>query len=159
MSHTIREYSDEDYRAIFEITMLAFAPIHESFKRILGNQVFSLVYPDWKKSHAKYLKSLCKGKDKKNILVVENDGVVVGFVSFFIFLKNKEGELGLNAVHPNHQGRGIGKKMYKAVLSRMKKRGVKFVKVGTGGDVSHLPARRAYPSIETERVRGSRSKG
>jgi predicted RNA binding protein YcfA (HicA-like mRNA interferase family) len=26
MSHTIREYSDEDYRAIFEITMLAFAP-------------------------------------------------------------------------------------------------------------------------------------
>jgi hypothetical protein len=34
--------------------------------------------------------------------------------------------------------------MYDHVLSKMKAEGIRVVHVGTGGDFSHLPARRAY---------------
>lgn len=144
MNYTIRHFKDEDYKDIVEITILAFTPIHESFRQILGEKVFGLVYPDWKKSNTKYVKSLCKGKDKKNILVIERDNRIVGFISFFLDIKNKKGELGLNAVHPDYQNRGVGKKLYDHVLRYLKEQGIKLVEVSTGGDDSHLQARRAY---------------
>lgn len=144
MRYTIRQYENQDKKAIIEISMLAFTPIHASFKKILGKKIFDLVYPDWKKSHIKYLNSLCGGKDKKNILVVENTGIVVGFISFFLNAKKKTGELGLNAVHPSYQGKGIGKKLYRYVLKQMKDKGVELVEVSTGGDTSHHQAQRAY---------------
>lgn len=140
----IRQFRSEDCAAIVRIALLAFAPIHESFREILGADIFPIAYPDWRKSHRKYIKSLCAGKDRKNILVVQDGGVVIGFISYFMNLRKKSGALGLNAVHPDYQGNGIGPKMYRCVLGRMKQRGVKLVDVGTGGDPSHLPARRAY---------------
>ena len=140
----IRTFRDADFDAIVKITLLAFAPIHESFRQILGKRIFDLVYPDWKKSHREYVASLCKGGDKHNIFVAEDDEGIIGYVSYFIHRDKRSGELGLNAVHPKHQNKGIGTKMYKRVLKRMKAEGVDVVNVGTGGDPSHLPARRAY---------------
>jgi GNAT superfamily N-acetyltransferase len=140
----IRQFRDEDFAAIMEITLSAFTPIHESFREILGSRIFNCVYPDWKKSNREYLKSLCEGVDKKNILVAEEDHAVIGFISYFLNPQEKSGELGLNAVHPAHQNKGIGTRMYKHVLKRMKTRGIKVVQVGTGGDPSHLQARRVY---------------
>jgi GNAT superfamily N-acetyltransferase len=54
------------------------------------------------------------------------------------------GEIGLNAVHPAHAGQGIGTEMYDYALARMKEAGMTVATVGTGGDPSHAPARRAY---------------
>ncbi len=54
------------------------------------------------------------------------------------------GEIGLNAVHPDHQGAGLGALMYGFALRRMKEAGMKLATVGTGGDDRHAPARRAY---------------
>ena len=53
-------------------------------------------------------------------------------------------EMGLNAVHPDHAGQGIGTWMYRETLVRMKALGAEVVEVGTGGDAAHAPARRAY---------------
>jgi GNAT superfamily N-acetyltransferase len=133
-----------DFNALLNITILAFAPIQDSFRRILGPKIFRLVYPDWQKSQRKYLKSLCKGKNRRNILVAVLDGTVVGFASYFVNREKKSGELGLNAVHPNFQRKGIATAMYRQVLKKTKNEGVRVVRVGTGGDRSHLPARRAY---------------
>jgi GNAT superfamily N-acetyltransferase len=54
------------------------------------------------------------------------------------------GEIGLNAVHPDHAGQGVGTAMYRHVLARMREGGMAVASVGTGGDPSHAPARRAY---------------
>jgi GNAT superfamily N-acetyltransferase len=51
------------------------------------------------------------------------------------------GEIGPNAVDPTHAGQGIGTAMYEFALADMRAAGLK---VATGGDRSHAPARRAY---------------
>jgi RimJ/RimL family protein N-acetyltransferase len=54
------------------------------------------------------------------------------------------GELSNNAVDPAHQNRGIATAMYGWCLDRMRAADMHFVKVSTGLDVAHAPARRAY---------------
>lgn len=56
----------------------------------------------------------------------------------------KVGEIGLNAIDPAHAGKGLGTGMYDFSIGRMKEAGMKVATVGTGGDPSHAPARRAY---------------
>lgn len=40
--------------------------------------------------------------------------------------------------------RGIATQLYQHVFARLKEMGMKVVRVTTGGDPSHAPARRAY---------------
>jgi GNAT superfamily N-acetyltransferase len=54
------------------------------------------------------------------------------------------GEIGLNAVHPQHACQGIGTSMYDFAVARMTEAGMQAATVATGGDASHAPARRAY---------------
>ncbi len=142
----IREFEDSDLDAVLSVNMKAFTGIHESFREILGDQIFARVYPDWRKSNEEYIRSLVESEDAKNILVAEEKGEVVGFVHFSINTETKNGQIGLNAVSPSHQGKGFGKLLYHSAMERMKELGVTLVVVGTGGDESHIPARRAYES-------------
>ena len=140
----IRQFRDEDFDAVLKITLLAFAPIHESFHNILGDQIFNIVYPDWRESYRQYLKSLTRSQDKENFLVAEENDLVIGYIVYSMNADKKFGELGLNAVHPDHQNKGVGFQMYESVLTRMKEQGIALVEVSTGGYFSHAPARRAY---------------
>lgn len=78
------------------------------------------------------------------VLVVVSGGEIAGFVSFTTDAEKQIGEIGLNAVHPDHVGMGIGTKLFEYVLERMRERGVAVATVSTGGDPSHAAARRAY---------------
>ena len=69
---------------------------------------------------------------------------IVGFVSFSLHAEKRIGEIGLNAVLPDHAGQGVGTSMYEFAMARMKESGMALATVSTGGDPSHLPARRAY---------------
>ena len=50
---SFRSYLRADWQAVLEICLLAFTPIHGSFERTLGTELFELVYPDWKASQRK----------------------------------------------------------------------------------------------------------
>jgi ribosomal protein S18 acetylase RimI-like enzyme len=69
---------------------------------------------------------------------------VVGFIGLAMNQACGRGEIDLNAVDPEHQGQGIGEFMYKFAMRRMQSAGMKVAKVSTGGDSSHLAARKAY---------------
>ena len=71
-------------------------------------------------------------------------GTVVGFVSLQLNQETQIGEIGLNAVHPDHASKGVGTAMYDFAIARMKEAGMRVATVATGGDPSHAPARRAY---------------
>ena len=75
------------------------------------------------------------------------DGHVIGFVTFSLNPKKKIGEIGLNAVHPEHAGQGVGTALYEFAIAEMRKAGMKLATVGTGGDTSHMPAHRAYRKV------------
>ncbi len=108
--------------------------------------MFRLVYPDWKASHEKYLHSLVD-TEKARLFVAEENGFVVRFIHYEVNPDGLTGKIGLNAVHPAHQRKGIGTLMYRHVLDIMRSAGMKYAQVGTGGDASHLPARRAYEKL------------
>ena len=74
-------------------------------------------------------------------------GEIVGFVTISLNRASRIGEIGLNAVDPSHARQGIGTRLYAFALSLMRDEGMQLAAVGTGGDASHAPARRAYEKL------------
>ena len=122
----------------------AFGPVFRSFRDIVGEEIAALAFAHADAEQARLLDGICAADSGHRVLVAEVAGEVVGFVSFTIDAGKRTGEIGLNAVHPEHAGRGIGTMMYERVVARMKELGMALATVGTGSDPSHAPARRAY---------------
>jgi len=56
-----------------------------------------------------------------------------------------------NGVAPEHAGKGWGRFMYQHVLQYFRKKNLRFVHVDTGLDDAHIPARKAYESVGSNR--------
>ena len=110
----------------------------------MGPDVAARAFADAEAEQARLLDEICAGSSGCEVLVATIGEACVGFVSFSIDDEGRTGEIGLNAVHPEHAGRGIGSRLYERALAAMKARGVAVVTVATGGDPSHAAARRAY---------------
>jgi GNAT superfamily N-acetyltransferase len=145
----IRRYAPGDRAMVLDLAIAAFTPIHESFRSILGPELFSAVYPEWKSSQTGYLAQLLDGDDARNVWIAEHggSGELVGFIHYTVDEAARSGEIGINAVAPEQQGAGIGSAMYRHVLGLMGEQGVTLVQVSTGGDDSHVAARRAYEKV------------
>ena len=129
-----------------EIRAAAFAPIFRGFERALGSELYALVQAKEDEAQGGLLEEIAHESSPWELLAVEVEGLVVGFVSFRVDTDSQVGEIGLNAVHPDHAGRRIGSFMYRHVLSKMRDSGMKAATVATGGDGAHEAARRAYAS-------------
>jgi ribosomal protein S18 acetylase RimI-like enzyme len=138
----IRPFIESDVAQIVELSLLAWEPAFESMEKVLGQRIFRLIWPDWRKSQAKGVAGACRATDKYHTLVAELDGRVVGFVAYE--LKGETSEVVLLAVHPEFQRRGIATQLNQAALDAMKAAGMKMAVVETGGEEGHAPARRAY---------------
>jgi RimJ/RimL family protein N-acetyltransferase len=140
----IRPFQPGDLPAMQRVRQAAFEPVFRSFRAIVGEQIAALAFASAEAEQAKLLDDICAAGSGHQVLVVTIGDEIVGFVSFTVDPTTRLGEIGLNAVHPEHAGKGIGAEMYELVLARMKERGMAIATVGTGGDPSHAPARRAY---------------
>lgn len=147
MGLRIRKFIDSDIDAIIELSLLAWEPIFISFKQILSPKIYSILYPDWRKSQREGVVSCCSDKEKYSTLVAERQKQVVGFLVYELKKEEQTGEVILLAVHPEHQNNGIGTKLNERALEEMKAAGMKIVVVETGGDRSHAPARRSYEKV------------
>jgi ribosomal protein S18 acetylase RimI-like enzyme len=141
---SIRRARDSDAAHLEDVRRAAFAPVFASFRALLGEEISQVTQIRDDQEQAEYLNSLFEPDSGWELYVAEQGGVVVGFVSVQLNGQTFIGEIGLNAVHPNHAGAGIGSKMYDVVLNRMRQAGMRVATVSTGGDASHAPARRAY---------------
>lgn len=151
MSRTIRLIEPRDFDRVHQICVAAFTPIHEGFEQALGARIFANQYDGWRERYADDIRRLA-ADPATQIHVVEDDGSIIGFVTTTVDPTKSFGELGLNAVDPAHQGRGIGKEMYAFALESMKARGAEVVTVGTGADANHAAARAAYEALGFDRA-------
>lgn len=140
----IRPFAPGDLAALQRIREAAFAPVFRSFRDIVGPEVAAVAFAGADAEQAKLLDTICAEGAAHRVLVVECCGAIVGFVAFTLDHDSRIGEIGLNAVHPDHAGQGLGRWMYEAVLGQMREAGMAVATVATGGDPSHEPARRAY---------------
>lgn len=143
MSVRIRALQKGDIAGLVQWSLLTFEPIFGSFKRILGPEIFFLVYPDWKQSQSEGVESVCMS-DQMSVWVADIGGRAVGYIAYELHDKDKSGEVQLLAVHPEYQNDGIGTALNAFALEKMREAGMRIAVVGTGGDESHAPARRCY---------------
>jgi GNAT superfamily N-acetyltransferase len=140
----IRPLEPGDIPTLQSIRQAAFEPVFSSFRSIVGEEIAALSLSQADAEQAKLLDDMCVPGSGHQVLVVTLGGETVGFVSYTLDAERRTGEIGLNAVHPDQAGKGIGTWMYVYVLERMKELGMALAVVGTGGDPSHAPARRSY---------------
>ena len=142
----IRDVRPDDVEEIGRIAVAAWEPVFRYFREAMGDELFTKARGDWRKDKATQVTSACQPGSPQIVYVAEHSESdrLAGFVTFRVDETRKTGEIGNNAVHPDFQGRGIATRLYGRALERMKELGCVVAKVGTGGDDSHAPARRAY---------------
>ena len=126
------------------IRKAAFRPVFASFREILGDVIYETAQKQEDEAQEAMLVSLFDSDSIWTTWKAELENKIVGFVSIRFDEATRVGEIGLNAVDPAFGGKGIGTAMYEFALKEMKSRGMKVATVATGGDPSHLPARKAY---------------
>ena len=141
---SVRGFEPADLPVLQHIRRAAFEPVFRSFREIVGAEMAAIAFAHADAEQAQLLDGICTAGSGHHVLVVTAGEEIAGFVSFTIDADKRIGEIGLNAVHPDYAGRGLGTGMYEYVLARMKELGAALATVGTGGDPSHAPARRAY---------------
>ena len=143
MQLTTRPADENDLDTLQELTVLAFEPIFESFAKILGSRIFPMVYPDWKQLHRDHVITFFRN-EQSHLCVVDIDDIPRGLISYRLDDDEKKGEIEFLAVHPDYQNDGVGTHLNDFALGKMREAGMQLAVVGTGGDESHAPARRAY---------------
>ncbi len=139
----IRPYKSSDLEIIMDIGNRAWQPIYEMFGKTYGNELFDILTPDVKSEKGSQIERHCRDHPEW-VYVCEEQGQIVGFITFRLDAEKKIGSIGNNAVDPQRRLKGIGQQMYKAVLDFFRKQGMLYATVRTGLDYAHEPARRAY---------------
>ena len=141
---TIRPFKPDDLPALHEIRDAAFKPVFQSFRSIVGKEIAAVALANAEKEQGEFFEKMCTADSKHKMFVAEIGERVVGFCSVSFDDDLKVGEIDLAAVHPDHDGKGVGAIMFDHGLKLMREAGMRVAMVGTGGDESHAPARRAY---------------
>lgn len=144
MDVRIRPVCEDDIEDVVRLSLLAWAPVFESFQQVLGHNIYTLIWPDWRTSQREAIEAVCRDGEKTIVWVAEQDGKAVGFVAYQLDVKDAVGEVQFLAVHPEYQNLGIGTELNTFALNKMKDSGMRMAKVETGGDPSHAPARTSY---------------
>lgn len=134
----------EDIDHLEAIRAIAFQPIFDSFRSILGDTIYEYAQLPEDEAQRDLLKSLFEKNSIWKTWKVNLEEKTIGFISIRMDESAKVGEIGLNAIHPNYSNKGIGTQMYNFAVEVMKNAGMKVATVATGGDPSHLSARKAY---------------
>jgi ribosomal protein S18 acetylase RimI-like enzyme len=144
MDCKIRPVCEDDIEGLVQLSLSAWDPVFRSFEQMMGHDIYSHIWPDWRAGQRQAVETVCRDPEKTPVLVAELDGKAVGFLAYELNVEDSVGDVALLAVHPDHQNRGIGEELNNLALRKMKEGGMKMARVETGGDPSHAPARRCY---------------
>jgi ribosomal protein S18 acetylase RimI-like enzyme len=150
----VRAAGAADLGSIDELTVLCYGPIQESYVRMIGEDCYDAVRSEpersWEERKTAQNRRL-HAEHPDWLWVVERDGAVFAFVTFWLFPERHYGHIDNNGVHPAHAGRGWATFMYREVLRHFREQGLRFAHVDTGLDDAHVPARRAYEAVGFDR--------
>ncbi len=137
----IRQATAADADSLVAIARNEWAAIYDGFRDQLGEEIFSVFYPDpGAAKEAQIRRNVASGTCYLTVL----DGEIAGFIHFTYDAASGLGTISNNAVAASFRGRGIGPRQYEFVFGLLRSLGAKGVRVTTGLDEGHAPARRAY---------------
>lgn len=157
MQCTIRRLVHTDVETVVAFSLAAWAPVFASFEAELGQDVYRLIYPDWRSVQATAIEAVCTAPES-DVWVAVVDGRAVGFVAvgFIDEGVTRAGEISMVAVGPGYQGAGVGSALVRRAVAEIKSQGVDLAVIATGGDSGHAPARALYEKLDFKPLRQAR---
>jgi GNAT superfamily N-acetyltransferase len=151
----LRVATDTDLETVDRLTVEGYEPIQASYVSMLGEDCYESVrlQPElrWDERKTRQNRDLF-AEHPDQLWVLDREGDVFGFVSFWIFPDKSYGHLDNNAVRSDHAGQGWATFMYRHVLDHFRGLSLRFAHVDTGLDDAHIPARRAYTAVGFDRA-------
>lgn len=151
----LRAAREEDLSALDALTAECYAPIQASFIAMVGEDCYDAVQADpgesWDERKALQNRRLF-AEHPEQVWVLDDEGTVFGYVTFWLFPERSYGHIDNNAVDPARAGQGWATFMYRHVLEHFRSLGFTFAHVDTGLDDAHIPARRAYEAVGFDRA-------
>jgi ribosomal protein S18 acetylase RimI-like enzyme len=151
----LRHAREDDLPAIDALTAVCYLPIQESYVEMLGADCYEAVRSEpeltWDERKAQQNRRLF-AQHPDWVWVLDDGGELIGFVSFWLLPEQSYGHLDNNGVRPDRAGQGWATFMYREVLDRFRREGLRFAHVDTGLDDAHIPARRAYEAVGFDRA-------
>ena len=145
---SIRKATTEDTDTLVILAQNEWRAIYDGFRAQMEDELFSLVYADPMEQKASQIReNVASG----NCYVTELDGKIAGFIYYAYDEKSRIGTISNNAVSADFRGHGIGGRQYEFVFERLRALGALAVRVTTGADDAHAPARRAYEKAGFEK--------
>lgn len=148
----IRECREEELEQVADIADRAFSRIVALTRRKLGDRIQSLLRPDGD-ARSKGMEVRRRfAEHPETVWVCEEEGRIVGFITFDCDRERRIGTIGNNGVDPACGLKGIGQQMYRAVLDYFRREGMLAARVFTGLKEEYIPARRAYERAGFDRT-------
>lgn len=137
----IRPATAEDTDALVAIALSEWQAIYDGYREQMGEEIFGIFYPDPRADkEGQIRRNVASG----NCFVTECDGRIAGFIHYLYDEASRIGTISNNAVSHEFRGRGIGPRQYEFIFDLLRRKGAAGVRVTTGLDEGHAPARRAY---------------
>jgi ribosomal protein S18 acetylase RimI-like enzyme len=138
----------DDVDAVVEFSVRAWRPVFESFKQVMGPDIFRRIYPHWEAGQADAVRgALTDEKNQTWVAEAQTEAPArpVGFVVVTVHDDSPpRGEVYMVAVDPAHQNRGAGLALVEFAVAAIAGLGLPLAEIGTGGDPGHAPARHVY---------------
>jgi ribosomal protein S18 acetylase RimI-like enzyme len=151
----LRLARSDDLEAVDRLTVEGYRAIQESYVGLIGAETYEAVRHErelsWEERKCAQNRQLFD-RHPEQVWVLDRDGDVFGFVTFWLFPEQSYGHLDNNAVRADAAGQGWATFMYRHVLDRFRELGLRFAHVDTGLDDAHIPARRAYGAVGFDRA-------
>ena len=126
---TIRRFEERDRAALHDITVRAFSEVSCIDRRLeaLYGEIGGTTWP-WRKNR-EIDQDIEAEPD--GVLVAEEEGRVVGYVTTVTDEATRIGRIPNLAVDPEAQGRGVGKQLINAALDRFREKRMEYAKIET----------------------------
>jgi ribosomal protein S18 acetylase RimI-like enzyme len=150
----LREARDDDLPRVDEIIIECYAPIHDSYVKIVGEDVYRGIRhnpdQDWRIEKTDRVRRTYH-EHPGCMWVLEAAGTVLGFVTFRLFPEQSRLWIEENGVTAQRRGQGWATFMLRHVLDHARGLGIRFASVEVDLDDVHIPARRAYQAVGFDR--------
>ena len=138
---THRPARPEDEETVVAIAIAEWEAIYQGYRAQLGDETFYAFFPD---HHAAKAANIRQNLASGTMYVTECEGRIAGFIHYNYDPSARIGTISNNAVSGEFRGRGIGPRQYELVFGILRELGAVGVRVTTGLDEGHAPARHAY---------------
>ncbi len=143
----IRPYRPEDREILKNITTNTFGPV--SIDGNIEKQFGLLNGTDWAWRKRRHIDADCDAQPD-GILVAEDEGRVIGYITTRFDPATKLGWIPNMAVEPGHQGRGVGRRLIEAALDLFRRNGMTHAKIETLDQ--NQVGQKLYPSFGFKEV-------